>query len=462
MASLILPLATTGATTASGAPLSGGIVFLTVPGTSNTSVTGFTDRDASAAHVLSGGGIRLDAAGKAEIYVNAPCDMRFEDASGLTVATGLEPSVNAALVEVLAQGWTGISPVTGQYVTDGTGRTKLDTALASIYASLGGVDGKYRGVYGTSDRALRSQIEAYGLMPQQFGAKGDGVTDDTVAFGLLAQAQAASGLPIFIPAGLYQLSAVTTFAGHGVIIHGAGRGNIATVPPTGGAVLRGTNATMNLLAFTGASPVLENLTLTHSATSTGTALTFSTGVGSPVLRSVFIVLGTYDTALSNSTLEGHAVDTNVFAITTATVGAWRMSNPVGPIGAVSATTVFAVNSVLSTGVVAQRATVDMANGGNVTPTASGTGIAVAYQRIRGTSAGAGTVNATSVPATGAEILILDLFNNSGGAFTFNLAAQYHGSTAAPAPANGQRIVCSYAWNTTEAIWVMTGVTASFA
>ncbi len=446
MATIIETLALSGSRKADGTVNAGGRVFLTVPGSASVAVTAWADRDKSAAITLNGGGVLLDAAGKAAIFIEEPASVRVEDATGATVAAfNAEVATNAGLVEVVNTGFTGIDPVSGQYVAGG--RTNLDAALSAIYASMGGLDGKYRGTYGTADRYLKEQLEAFGLMPQQFGAKGDGVTDNTTAFGLMAQAQAASGLPVFIPKGTYILSAVTTFTLSGAIVRGASKATI----------LRGTNGTMNMLSFSGIGPRVESLVIDHSATTTGTALTFA---NFGYVRDVTLTGGDYTTGLSCVT-SSRAVDCDINAITTATVGPWLLDYSTA-VGAVSATTTYNVMSAVTTGAV-QRSTADMANGGNTTPTAPGSGVAISYQRIRATSAGSGTVNATATPASGAEILVLDLFNNSGGAYTFNLNAQYHGSTSAPAPANGQRIVCSYAWNTTESIWVMIGApTASFA
>jgi hypothetical protein len=96
----------------------------------------------------------------------------------------------------------------------------------------------------------------------------------------------------------------------------------------------------------------------------------------------------------------------------------------------------------------------MANGGNTTPTLGSYGEVVACHRIRGTSAGSGTVNATATP-TYTKFLALDLFNNSGGAYTFTMNAQYHVS-ANPAPGNGSRILLLLMWDPTGGFWVQCG------
>lgn len=380
--------------------------------------------------------LTLTAGGVGTVYTAGPCRCIVKDSLDLTTIYDIA-AVN------------GNTPAT-TFVTsasfNGGSQTTLQAILDNVDNSFGGRDWKYK--VGTSERNLTDAIGGIHLTPQDYGAQGDGATDDTAAFAAMAAAQASSGKPVFIPKGIYMLSAVTTFTLSGAIVRGAGRSSIC----------RGTNATMNMFSLTGIGSRVESLLIDHSATTSGTAIVFS---NFSLIRDVVITAGDYTTAV-NAGFQSHACDSDVQGITNATVGPWQLDNCVTA-GAISSSTTYTVSSAINTGVVVQRSTADMANGGNTTPTASGTGVAIAYQRIRGTSAGSGTVNAPTTPATGAQILILDLYNNSGGAYTFNLNAIFHGSTSAPAPANGQHIVITYAWNATEAIWVMTGApTASFA
>lgn len=434
MASIITSLALAGSRKADGTVNAGGRVFLTAPGSATVAVTAWTNRDETASHVLDGGGVLLDAAGKAAIFISEPCDIRIEDSTGATVSQDTEPSVNAGVVEVVNAGFTGIDPVSGALAAGG--RTYLDTVLSSLAASLGGQDGKYRGVYGTVDRPLNESLEELGLTPQQFGALGDGVTDDTNAFLLLAAAQSASSLPVFIPKGIYQLSAGVVF-GANAIIYGAGTGTH----------LRGTQGTMSCLTV-GSFSVVENLKITHASTSTGAALV----VGDvAVVRGVFTQAGDYADGFTHSGAIGaHAYDSQAVGSTNGTVGTWTL-DLVTVSGTASAGTTYTARSASAASFLYATSTTDMANGGNTTPTIGGTGQPIAYHRIRGTSAGGGTINASASPV-GTKILILDCFNNSGGAYTFTLNALYH-NTGNPAPANGTRRAVVFVWEPTGAFWV---------
>lgn len=383
--------------------------------------------------------LTLTAGGTGTVYTASPCRCIVKSADDLTTLYDI------AVVN-------GVVPasmfITSSSFNGGT-QTTLQTIMDAVDDSFGGRDWKYK--IGTSERNIKDTLGAISLMPQDYGALGDGVTDDTSAFTALAAAQAATGRPIFIPQALYQLSSVITFSANGAIVRGAGRGNLSTSPPTGGTVLRGTNGTMDLLKFTGESPVLENMTLTHSTSSTGRAVLFQpAGASAGYVNNVAVTLTSYTTGFSTLSSGGAtAVNCNIRGSTDATVGSWSL-NTCLTAGTLSATTKFTAQTLSQTGLLYATATADMANGGNTTPSIGGTGQLIAFQRIRGTSAGGGTVNASSIP-NDTKVLILDLFNNSGGAYTFTLNAQYHG-TGNPAPANGTRRLVAYAWEPTSGVW----------
>lgn len=380
--------------------------------------------------------LTLTAGGTGTVYTASPCRCIVKDASDVSTIYDIA-TVN------------GNAPAT-TFVTstsfNGGAQTTLQAILDAVDDSFGGTDWKYK--IGTAARNLQTVISEIQLTPQDYGALGDGATDDTAAFAALAIAQAATGRPVFIPRGTYQLSAVTVFTGPGVIIRGS-----ATTTAFGSfsSVLRGTNGTMSLLSFTSAagSPVVENLLLTHATSTTGTALDASPGAGGAIVRNVVVESGKYANGFASNAILSHAYDCYIQGTTASTVGAWILDACILS-GTASATTRKTTASLGTTGYLFVNTTTDMANGGNVTPAVGGVGQLISFQRIRGTSAGSGTVNATSVP-TDTKILVLDLFNNSGGAFTFTLNAQYHG-TGNPAPANGTRRLVAYTWEPTSGVW----------
>lgn len=380
--------------------------------------------------------LTLTAGGTGTVYTASACRCIVKDASDLSTIYDIT-AVN------------GAAPAT-VFVTstsfNGGAQTTLQTILDNVDNSFGGTDWKYK--IGTSERNISDVISEIQLTPQDYGALGDGATDDTAAFAALATAQAATGRPVFIPRGIYQLSATTVFTGPGVII----RGSATTAALSSFAtVLRGTNGTMGMFSFTSAAgaPVIENFLITHATSTTGTAIDNSGGTGAAIVRNVGVVSGKYANGFASTSTPSHAYDCTIAGTTASTVGAWITDNCTLT-GTASATTRKTVNSIGTSGFMYVNTTADMANGGNTTPTIGSTGQLIAFQRIRGTSAGSGTVNATGVP-TDTKILILDCFNNSGGAFTFTLNAQYHG-TGNPAPANGTRRLVAYTWEPTSGVW----------
>jgi hypothetical protein len=60
-------------------------------------------------------------------------------------------------------------------------------------------------------------------LPQHFGAKGDGSTDDTVALAAMVADHNARGGVTYLPAGTYLTSANLNFSGNGASVIGAGR-----------------------------------------------------------------------------------------------------------------------------------------------------------------------------------------------------------------------------------------------
>lgn len=381
--------------------------------------------------------LTLTAGGTGTVYTASGCRCIVKDATDTTTLYDI------AVIN-------GTAPA-AQFVTstsfNGGTTTTLQAVLDAVDNSFGGTDWKYK--IGTSERNLSTVISEIQLTPQDYGAVGDGVTDDTAAFAALATAQASLNRPVFIPKGIYQLSSAITFTGAGVTISGAGRGDITTNPPSGGTTLRGTNGSASTLIISGAAGIVQNLCITHATSTSGTALTVAGGLANVAsVRNVAVISGTHAVGFHCSAQSAHATDCLING-TAGTTGTWLLENCSFPGGA-SATSTFVVTSIATGGRLFISSTADMANGGNTTPTIGGVGQLVAFQRIRGTSAGSGTVNATSVP-TETKILVCDFFNNSGGAFTFTLNAQYHG-TGNPAPANGTRRLVAYAWEPTSGVW----------
>jgi len=449
MATCIETLALVGSRKADGSVNAGGRVFLTVPGSASVAVTAWQDRDKSAAITLSNGGVLLDAAGKRAIFIDEPASVRVEDSTGAAVATfTAEVATNAGLVEVRNVAFTGIDPVSGQYVAGG--RTYLDAILSALYASFGGIDGMLKVTGTTTAIGLAKHIATFGLTPQMFGAKGDDSADDTAAFNALAAAARVvvgvglaglvpGGLPIYIPPGTYRISSAITF-GSALVpprIWGAGP-NLS--------IIKQTNLTLGGLVITSASipGSISGVGITATGASSGTGLT---------AYNLFTVFNCYIATGFATGMAGNgaaAIGSYIIGATTAATNTTLVNCFTS--GAIPGTTNFGATSYSSL-------TENLANGGTTTGFASTTGLAdVNVWRIRGTSAGAGNVAATFVTPSGltkSTVLFMECYNNSGGAFTFTLNAQYK-TSAAVAPANGSRITITFIGDPTDNVWVEAG------
>lgn len=428
MATIIETIALGGVRKADGSPCAGGLVFLTAPGSASVAVVAYTDRNKSSAVTLQSGGYRLDAAGRAALFIEDPCTVRVEDSTGATVATfSAEVATNAGLVEVLTAGFTGTDPVSGAQVSGG--RTYLDTVLSNLAGTFGGTDALVKGWGTTSGISLVNLLKVGGFTPQMFGAKGDGATDDLAAFNLMGASAATYSIPMLIPQATYRLSGVWAPPSPSVI-----RGSASA-----NAVLEFANVTDNGISC-GIS-FISNITVRHATASSGAGITGS----NPYLQKVTVTAGDFTTG-ANATY-GQAVGCSINGITNALTGEW-VTDQTTFSGAVSA----------SSGMFAQAAAgfagADLANAGSVTPDLAGTSRLVAQYRIRATSTGAGTVNAATVP-TRQKLLILDCYNNSGGAFTFTMNAQYKVASN-PAPANGSRTALILFWENADSCFVELG------
>ena len=329
--------------------------------------------------------------------------------------------------------------------------TDLNTILTAIQSSTGGIDAQFFGTYSSKATTLKQEIEAIGLTPQRFGATGNGVSDDTAAFLLLAAAQTLSGLPVFLPKGTYKISQVITFTA-GVVMYGTGRSN--------GSQIIATNATQDGI-IVGINSFLQDFSVGATA-STGTAVKLASP--STALNVGFGVGGTgqFATAANNNTggQSNLAIGCLFNGSTAATAGVWVLGyahqftgtgNPIR----------FAFTTDTS-GAAGSGGTADIGNGGSVTVLVtplSAQYTVVNYFRVRATAAGAGTINVPVAVQQGSAMLAIECFNNGGGAaYVFTFAAPFH-SGGTISVNNGLRSVVTFVWNNTDSLWVECSRTA---
>ncbi|MES2155982.1 MAG: glycosyl hydrolase family 28-related protein, partial [bacterium] len=148
---------------------------------------------------------------KADIYVTQSCDVVVEDAAGAAVQTIYCPlDTLAQLVAVANTGFTGTLANGAQ---GAGGKTNLDTILTSIYTSLGGPDGNYKESAGATNTAVSDFLGRLVVSVRDFGAVGDGATDDTSACqAAIARVIARGGGEVYFPKGNYAISAALAVA----------------------------------------------------------------------------------------------------------------------------------------------------------------------------------------------------------------------------------------------------------
>ncbi len=276
MAALVAALAFSGCRNSNGTPVSGGLVYFTRPG-STASVVPYQDRDATSSHILSGGGVRLDAGGRVKVYLTEPADVRVEDAAGVTVDTFLDPGDTADLMEVRNAGFTGTDPVTNAIVAGG--RTRLGTILSNLAASVGGTDGYFRAAATGVLRTIQSKFSEQQVSVKDFGAVGNGLTDDTAAIQAAINFVASlSGGVVFVPRGTYLISAALSITTAGVTLAGVTSVNSGSVT---GSLIRNTNATGGAITIGvfGLDVLISRIAIDHSSSSSGLGISSSAPTG---------------------------------------------------------------------------------------------------------------------------------------------------------------------------------------
>jgi hypothetical protein len=200
LSSLIAWLKYSGATKADGTPVSSGRAWFYQPGTTDTQVQVYsTETDA----VPLGQPVALDAAGRATVYAQAPVNVVVEEAvTNLVVSTSVRSNtVTSRQVDVLAS---------------------TEMAAQSLASAL---DLLAQGVaYQESGGATPvPYVDAIGggeLTFQDFGATGDGTTDDTAAILATLFRQGQTKKAIRINPGTYNFSTSITITTPGAVIRG--------------------------------------------------------------------------------------------------------------------------------------------------------------------------------------------------------------------------------------------------
>jgi len=261
MAAIFETLAVTGSRKNDGTANASGRAFFYRPGT-HTLATIYPDAAQSAP---MSNPVTLNAAGKATVYFAGQVDVFIEDAASLPIST-LTLSERAERVEVRNAGFTGLLPSGSQ---GAGGKTDLDTVLSRIFASTGGLDGKYREFTGATSRNIADKFREIWVSVKDYGAVGDGVQDDGTAIQAAAnEVTRLGGGVLYFPPGTYKFVVSPTISAPNVCVRGAGREisilKLASVVSSGPVVLATTSVA-----------IVEDLTITCTGNSAATGLTMS-------------------------------------------------------------------------------------------------------------------------------------------------------------------------------------------
>jgi hypothetical protein len=185
--------------------------------------------------------VTLDSNGAAEVYVDAYVDVEIKNSAGTTLRT-VTVGNSAPLVEVQSTSFTGTDYDGSPANTIGEPIT-LKAVLDKWILSAGAADWQVLvdGVATDLDEAVAGFTGMFtNVKSDEFGATGDGVTDDTTA--ILAATTAANGGIVFFPPGTYKLDELS-LSGANINWWGSGAGSTIISGITGAALISLTNNT---------------------------------------------------------------------------------------------------------------------------------------------------------------------------------------------------------------------------
>lgn len=182
-----------------GEPLTGGKLHTYLAGTSTPAAT----------YTSIGGGtpntnpVVLDAAGRteSEIWLTAGATYKFVLADSNDVVIGTYDNI-AGINDFDASGTSIYSDLANT-----TDVTKGDALIGFRQSNASGA------LTGAVGRTVHQKFQET-VSVRDFGAVGDGATDDTTAFTLAVAAVATSGAGLYVPAGTYKITNVIASTGH--------------------------------------------------------------------------------------------------------------------------------------------------------------------------------------------------------------------------------------------------------
>lgn len=310
MAGTILPQAVETFVDANGKPLAGGSVYMYIP---NTTTFKNTWQD-PAQTILNTNPIILNASGQAIIWGtgsyrqqvfdannNLIWDQVTEDTSGgllgnmvdntFASGSGFTPGVTTQLTLTVAPGsihntwiyFDGVYQADNQIASLGGTTLTFNSAIPSgtqlVTVKIGSTIAIGTPGSGTvTDSSVADGSKLYNRINdwidvKDFGAKGNGVTDDTISIQNALNTAASSQALVWMPAGTYAISSITIPTG--VSLRGTGNGTIITNVSTfsSGNLINIANSAANV--DLGNFKISLPLTFTASSCISGTSATYA-------------------------------------------------------------------------------------------------------------------------------------------------------------------------------------------
>lgn len=263
-----------------GNPLTGGKLYTYSAGTT-TPLAAYTTNSGAIAHTNP---IILDSAGRVpsggEIWLTLGVGYKFVLATSTDVVIATYDNIPSSAQPPAANDADSIQYEQGYTVTAGgftIGQTYRILTIGNTDFTLIGAASNTVGVHfvatgvgtGTGTAELSQTIEARlrkFLLVTDFGAKADGVTNDSAAFAAARAAAAALGLKVRVPSGHYKLNTALT-ASTDLILEGDGPGTILdfTGTVTGGSYALEAIGTATQIQDLGATATVGTYTVTFAS-----------------------------------------------------------------------------------------------------------------------------------------------------------------------------------------------------
>jgi len=480
----LIQLLASGVVDSTGAPIASGKVRAYQPGTL-TPETIYAD-NAGATPIVQP--LTLTAGGTGIAYFSNPIRLILKDSTD-----------TSTLLDVNIVGGSPASTFVTSTSFNGGAQTTLQAILDNVDDSFGGTDWKYKQSATATSRFIKTWMSEVQVSVADYGAVGDDSTNNLTAIQNAINAVSAFGV-LYFPAGTYRYTGDLTLPAGGITIAGAGR--TATILKQMSTTNHGfvVTPTAGVTSNTAAYTVFRDLHLKCGTTSTGDAIRSvlnGTDLTSIRMRGVKI-FGGWTRAVFNSTAlgevvcddcllsaaSGDGVVTANFTATSSTVTSTTAKGFVGSqlfssglllSGATAAADVTtglyaatsqlagpllissAVTPALTSSSTLSSAVTDSRTGSPVAFNLAGTnsvtplpGQSPITKIVQSGAAATTTINAPAAAIFGTHHTII-CSNTSGGALTWTFNAVFK-TSAAVAPATGNRITLVFYYDAVNATW----------